>query len=235
MVARRLARRLGAAEGDAPVGTVVGSVLGLLAFILAFTFGLTASRYDGRKTSLLDEVNAIETAYRRAELIPEPSRSDVRRLMREYVDLRVGLIEHPERAHASIARAEAIQDEIWAHATALGHAQLQNPPIVALFVNTLNTMFDLQTKRVTLTLHHRIPMPIWWALMGITAFAMLLVGYLFGLAKRVPWLPLLVFSSAFSIVLVLIADLDGSGGQKVGMVRLNQRPMLDLQQRMRGD
>ena len=122
------------------------------------------------------------------------------------IDLRVGLIGHPERAQASIARAEAIQDEIWAHATALGHAQLQNPPIVALFIGAVNTMFDLQTKRVTITMHHRIPMPIWWSLMGITVFAMLLVGYVFGLAKRLPWVPLLIFSSAFSIVLVLIAD-----------------------------
>lgn len=48
-------------EGAASTG--VGASLGLLAFILAFTFGLTASRFDARKTLLLDEVNAIETAY----------------------------------------------------------------------------------------------------------------------------------------------------------------------------
>ena len=42
-------------EKEAPVGAMVGALLGLLAFMLAFTFGLAASRFDARRTVLLDE------------------------------------------------------------------------------------------------------------------------------------------------------------------------------------
>ena len=92
----RFRRRRSGDEEEASLGTVIGATLGLLAFILAFTFGLTTSRFDSRKQLLLEEVNAIETTFLRAGLIPEPHRSEVRRLLRKYVDIRVDLARHPE-------------------------------------------------------------------------------------------------------------------------------------------
>ena len=68
----------------APVSSMIGATLGLLAFILAFTFGMAASRFDARKALTLDEANAIETTYLRAGLMPEPQRTDIRNLLREY-------------------------------------------------------------------------------------------------------------------------------------------------------
>src|SRR4029450_7972437 len=58
-------------EKEAPVGAMAGATLGLLAFILAFTFGLAAARFDTRRQLLLDEANAIGTAYLRAGMLPE--------------------------------------------------------------------------------------------------------------------------------------------------------------------
>ena len=40
---------------------------------------------------LLDEVNAIGTTYLRAGLLLEPHQSEIRTLLREYVDIRVSL------------------------------------------------------------------------------------------------------------------------------------------------
>jgi hypothetical protein len=84
-------------DQDSPLGAAVGATLGLLAFMLAFTFGMTASRFDARKQLLLNEVNAIETTFLRAGLIPEPHRTEVRRLLAQYADTRANLGRHPER------------------------------------------------------------------------------------------------------------------------------------------
>jgi hypothetical protein len=47
-------------------GAIMGATLGLLAFMLAFTFGMGASRFDTRKQLVLDEANAVRTAYLRS-------------------------------------------------------------------------------------------------------------------------------------------------------------------------
>jgi hypothetical protein len=58
-------------EKEVSVSAMVGATLGLLAFLLAFTFGMVASRFEVRRQVLLDEVNAIGTAYLRAALLPD--------------------------------------------------------------------------------------------------------------------------------------------------------------------
>ena len=58
----------------------MGSTLGLLAFMLAFTFGMSGTRFDARKQLVLDEASAVLRAYQRAQLLPEPQRSECSRL-----------------------------------------------------------------------------------------------------------------------------------------------------------
>ena len=67
----------------------MGSTLGLLAFMLAFTFGMSGSRFDARKQLVLDEASAVLRTYQRAQLLPEARRGTCRRLLEEYVDLRL--------------------------------------------------------------------------------------------------------------------------------------------------
>jgi hypothetical protein len=159
-------------DQETSVSAIVGPTTALLAFLLAFTFGLTASRYDAKRALLLDEVNAIETTFLRAGLIPGPHGAAVRALLNEYVDLRVELARHPEKAGQLIRRSEELQGLMWPHAEALAEADLRNPDIVALFVESLNEMFDMQTKRITVGIFYRMPLAIWIALWALTLFAM---------------------------------------------------------------
>lgn len=76
-------------------GPVVGATLELLPFVLAFTFNMASNRYNARKQPLLDEVNAIGTAYLRADLIAQPFRDQAKALLRRYVDPHVELVEKP--------------------------------------------------------------------------------------------------------------------------------------------
>jgi hypothetical protein len=108
-------KRYGGKE-ETPVGTVVGATLGLLAFMLAFTFGITAARFDARKQLVLDDVNAIGTLFLRTDFLVEPYRTEIRKLLRDYVHLRTEWIDHPEKLEEDLTLSEEIQNKVWSRA-----------------------------------------------------------------------------------------------------------------------
>jgi hypothetical protein len=219
-------------EAEAPIGTIIGATLGLLAFMLAFTFGIAAEIFQTRRQLLLDEVNAIGTTYLRAELLLEPHRSDVRKLLREYVDIRVNLTKGDtprqiEKLQEALSRSEALQDQMWSHAVAIAEAD-RSSEIDALFISSLNDVIDLHNSRVTV-FRYRIPPVIWYALYFITILSMITVGYHAGLSGKSSLKVGLVLALTFSAVLWLIADLDRTAE---GYFRVSQRPMFELQKKM---
>ena len=98
-------QRRGAHERETPVGEIVAAVLGLLAFLLTFTFGMAAARFDTRRELVLEEANAIGTTYLRAALVPEPQRTEIRTLLRDYVDLRLEAVQ-PAMSVQALARSD---------------------------------------------------------------------------------------------------------------------------------
>ena len=218
-----------------PVNAILAATTSLFTFILAFTFGLTTSRFDTKRGLLLDEVNAIETTFLRTRLIPEPHGSEIRTLLKEYVDVRVKLVLRPTSVEEVIRRSEQLQGLMWSHVAAFAHTDLKNPDIVSLFVESLNEMFDMQTKRVTVSLIYPMPTAMWLALFVLTVLAMLEVGYLLGLSSGRPnWLLVLMLTLALSLVITLIADLDRSPSSGLGLIKVEFKPMTDLQQRIQG-
>lgn len=219
-------------EPEGPVNTVVGALMGLLAFILAFTFGVTTNKFDSRKELLLNEVTAIETLHLRAGLLPEPHKSEVRKLVKEYVHLRVELIHHPDKLDDIIAGSENIHRELWKHAEALPDTKLLHSDVVSLYTEALNTVIEYQTKRVTVGTIYKLPQALWMSLYLITIFSMMGVGYLFGIAEKANWTLLCFLSLAFSVVIILIADLDNSNSGHDGIISISQEPMLRLERRL---
>ena len=174
-------------EAEAPFGTIIGATLGLLAFLLAFTFGFSAELFQTRRQLLLNEVNAIGTTYLRAGLLLEPHQSQIRELLRQYVDIRAnlareGLSQPVEKLREVLSRSEMLQDQMWSHADAIAKAD-RSSEIDALFISSLNEMIDLHTSRVTV-FRYRIPPPIWNALYFITILSMATVGYHAGLSGK---------------------------------------------------
>lgn len=88
----RLARqrqKLHELEKEAPVGAMVGATLGLLAFLLAFTFGIAADAFHSRKEALVQEASAIRMTYLLSDVTPEANRSEIRAVLRAYVEQRI--------------------------------------------------------------------------------------------------------------------------------------------------
>ncbi len=197
-------------ENDAPVGAMVGAVLGLLAFMLAFTFSLAASRFDSRRQTVLSEANAVSTTALRARLLSEPERTAVRRLLEEYVELRIHGVTK-EKILDTITRSEDIHRQLWMQA--VSSAAKTPTPITALFINSLNEVIDLHAERIHFGLRSRIPLIIWTGLFGLALLGMASIGFHSGLlsARRSPEMAVLVF--AFAGVMYLIADLDRPAGK----------------------
>jgi len=228
-LARITLRQKKETEPEAPLGSLVGAVLGLLAFILAFTFGITASRFDARKQLVLEEANAIGTTYRRAGLLPQTQGLEVRRLLREYADIRLNAAAGD--VQEALNKSEDIHDRLWSQAKALVQTDMDSE-LRSLFVASLNELIDLHQSRKTVALQHRIPGTVWLSVYLLSVLAMLAVGYQVGMSgtRRLRGTP--VLAAAFSLVILMIADIDRP---REGLMRVSQQPLADVQQTMLRD
>ena len=224
----RYIRRHSERVQDSPIVSVVGAMLGLLAFTMAFTFGMTASRFETRRQLVLDESNAIGTAFLRAGLLPEPSRNEVRKLLREYAGVRVEAFQQPHKFLQSIERSEVLLDRLWVQTVAAAEKDTRSVP-AGLFVQSMNEVIDLHAKRITVGTQYRIQGSIWFTLYFISILSMAAVGFQFGLYDRSAYQIVVPLALAFSAVILLIADLDRAGE---GTLRVSQQPMIDLQRKL---
>ncbi len=214
-------------EKEGPVGGMVAAELGLLAFLLAFTFGMATSRLETRRNVLLDETNAIGTAYLRAGLLSESQRAAVRQLLREYVDVRLTALQEGS-VEAGMRRSNELHDRLWAEAVA---AAEKDPRSVSsgLFVQALNEVIDLHTKRVTLALRNRIPPIVWAVLLAVAGLSFGAMGYREGLTGTGRSPAVLVIALTFAAMIWLVVDLDRP---QQGFLRVSQQPMIELRNSM---
>jgi len=211
------------------VAGLVAASLGLLAFMLAFTFGSVAARFDHRRQLVLDEANAIGTAYLRADLLPDEHGREIRRLLVEYVEFRMQAVETRDRAliMQAVQRSEEFHDLLWREVLASRDAGAHLIPW-SLATQSLNEVFDLHQDRVTIVLHRRVPSAIWTVLYLLAGLAMVGAGYHVGLTGRRRPAVVFLTALAFSSVVLLINDLDRIGG----MMLVGQESMFDLLETM---
>jgi ABC-type multidrug transport system fused ATPase/permease subunit len=210
------------------VGTVVATTFALLAFMLAFTFQIVSNRYDNRKELLLEEVTNIRTTYLRSGLLPDPFRSENKKLLIEYIDLRAELATDITKANSAMARSREILDSLWDCAETLA-AQDRSSEVYALFTQSVNDLVDNFNQRVTMTFEYRIPAVVIWALLIIAFFSMLTLGYHFGTSGKGSYRMNILISIIFAMVMFLIFALDRP---ETGLARLSQKPVITLHQQL---
>ena len=210
-------------------GVAIPSILALLAFILAFTFGMAGSRFDDRKTAILEEANAIGTAYLRTRLVPASDQEAVRALLREYVDIRLKGSQDFAYLPQVVVRSKEIHAALWDVAVEIAN---QYPPSVnhSLFIQSINDVIDLHEKRVANGLYNRIPDVIWLALYTISILAMVATGFQPGLAGSRRTMASIFLALTFSCILLLIAVLDRP---EYGKNIISQQVFVDLQMEMK--
>jgi len=214
-------------EQEVVVRSMVGTMLGLLTFILAFTFWLAATHFDAARQALLNEANAIRTAYLRADLLPEPQRAEIRNLLREYVDVRLeGL--RSGKIEQAIARSEELHGRLWSQAIA-AREKASSPIFTGYFIQSLNDLIALHVRRLTIGREFRIPTTIWIVLFVIMPLAAASVGCHGGLTGESRPLVAVAFVLTISVVMTLIADLDTP---RKGTLRVSQQALADVRRMM---
>ncbi|QJF51923.1 hypothetical protein [Roseobacter ponti] len=193
----------------AGTGIATGAILGLVSFLLAFTFGIAASHFDQRKSVVLNEANAIGTAYLRFDFLdPEPRREAIA-LITEYTEVRLrAATDYIDEAkfNAVVRRSEDIQSRIWD--IVVRHAKANPSPNSALLISSVNDIIDIHTERVTRGVRNRIPWAIWASLYLVSSLGVAAAAYRISASsgRRSELLPALTV--AFAAVITLISDLD---------------------------
>jgi hypothetical protein len=212
---------------DTAPGPMVGSILATLAFVLAFTFNMAASRFDLRKQNVLTETIVINTAYMQADFLDQPHKSEMQRVLREYVDVRLRGLEPGNRENA-LTKSHELQQILWNQVASVAR---QNPNIFsARLVQSVLDIISIHEKRLTAATRNRIPGSIWFTLYAISAFAMLAMGSQTGLARTRRLIQVIPLVLVFSALMTLVADLDRPA--ELGLIKVSQEAMISLQESM---
>lgn len=221
LLGRRQRRRHPGGEAGS-VGAAAAAILGLLAFLLAFTFGMAASRFDARKALVLDESNAIGTAWLRAELLDGAAAATARKLLTDYLDVRLRSDER-QAFESAIAASERIHTHLWTIAADAVRTDSSN----WLFATSINEVIDLHTKRVVFGLQYHVPSQVWTTFALVSTMAMIALGYLFGLAGTFHTAVTGALAVAFGATILLIVDIDRPAD---GFIRVDLQPLRDLRE-----
>jgi hypothetical protein len=209
-----------------------GAVFGLMGLLLAFTFAAAGGRFEARRQLLVDEANAVGTAWLRLDLLPDSARRPLQASFRQYVDARLaGYRAMPDTlaARREFTRAAGMQQAIWSGAVAATEAAPTPAPSL-LLLPALNAMFDIATTRMAAMRAH-LPGVIFGLLFFLVLCCGVLAGY--GMTHSGPrnWLHTLGFAAVFVITLYVIADYEYP---RWGFINLasSDRPLIEVRQGM---
>jgi len=218
----RLGRRTAAKNPERAhegIGSIEAAVFALLGLLLAFSLSGATGRLDTRRQLIIDEANAIGTAYLRLDLLPPAEQPALRLLFRDYLDARLGVYERITDLLASrqeLARAAALQQEIWTRSVSASR-QSTDPATELLFLPAINEMIDVTAARA-IALNTHLPAPIVQLLIGMALLSGLVAGY--AMAKRTSrsWIHVLLYSGLVAITLYVVLDVEYP---RSGIIRLD--------------
>ncbi len=198
-------------EGETRGDITLNGMLTLLALMLAFTYSFCVSRADLRKTAIITEVNTIGTAFLRADLLPEPGRTDVRQRLYEYAKSRYvepGSITTLEGMEKVVARSEEIQSTIWpAIKTAIRQDGEITAPEKALIVSAVNDLLDSHTSRMAV-IYDRLPTSVLILLLLIAGTSLAVGAFHSSLNGHAIRWRMTLFACIVASLMYLILDYD---------------------------
>ena len=185
-------------------GAVEGAVFGLLGLLIAFSFSGASNRFNARRALIAEEANAAEAAYMYVDLLPEGIQTNVRDLIREYLDLRIAIyrrLPNFEYDSPEMKRSEELRKRIWSLATRAGPEP--NEAVLA----ALMRMFEDGNLRIDAHKTHA-PGVLYGVLVIFSLACALLAGYGMSSSKARSWTHIFGFALILAISVYLILDLE---------------------------
>jgi hypothetical protein len=217
---RTLSEPLGKGEGD----LVMTSMYALLGLILAFTYTFTLSRADQRKQAVVDEANAIGTTFLRAGFAPEPTRTELRKVLLDYAKTRVVTVETAggtDQLHKTLARTLQAQSKIWPTTERMVKSKPAGPVEVSI-VQSISQVIDMHTKRLAVSFD-RLPGIVLLMLLFLAGASLAITGFNAGLSGRINRWGLTLLILVLAAVMLVITDFDRPIR---GFVRVGQQSVL---------
>jgi hypothetical protein len=196
-----------------------GAIFALLGLLVAFTFSTASQRFDGRRALIIEETNAIGTAYLRLDLLPSDLSLTIKSEFKEYIRKRLELykrISEPTAAKQSLIESEELQKKIW-DKSLKGCSESQESYSCMLLLPALNNMFDIANTRLNHTQIHP-PVVIFLFLIGLALLSSFLAGYNFTINKSTGGIYVLSYSFVITLTIYLIIDMEYP---RLGLIRVD--------------
>ncbi len=217
---RRRAREGDKGRSEA-VSVLTGGMVTLVAFLLGLTVDFAQNRFETRRELVAVEANAIDTAWRRADLIAAPDGPALAALIARYDRARLAFTTaNLNSAGADPRPTAALEERIWTLAT--DAARREPTPITATVITALTGMFDAaQSQRFAF--QGRIPEGVLSLLVAGAVIAIGSLGYQLGLAgqRQTPLTFLLI--GLWVAAMVITVDLNRP---RLGAVRVDPAPLV---------
>lgn len=214
-------------RSESAADVTLAAMLTLLGLMLAFTYSFSMSRADLRKQAITTEVNAIGTAFLRADLAPEAVRTELRKSLLEYARTRVvapGTLHNRQDLQAAVDRSMVMQAKIWPATRSAVQQEGMSEQQKALLVTAINEVLDAHTNRLTV-IYDRLPtvvllllLLIAGASLGVAAYNTILTG------KKCRW-RMTAFTVILAALVYIILDFDMV---MRGFIQVNHGPLVTL-------
>lgn len=213
-------------EAPTSIGPMVAGLLSMLAFALALIFSMAVGEYKDRKQDVVEEATAIHNAYLLADLLKPAQKMEIKRLLREYVGVRLRIDREGELTDA-LTKSLQIHRLLWAQASA---AVLMDPDdVTAEVAQSIVGVIDIAEQSKLAEAHSLIPESVWAGLLAITFFSMVTLGVQVGFHGRRRLVAVTPLAIAFAVLVTLVADLDRP---RSGFIIVSQAAMVDVQATM---
>ena len=213
------------AESMAGLPAVEGAVFALIGLLIAFTVSGALQRFDERRQLVLQEANAVSTAFDRLDLIGGEAGKNLQKKLKEYVGARIELYRMPhdfslwEGAEVwSADQQKKIQDlktEVWNAAVATC-SQSNFHPSCPVVVSAVGTVFEAARMRAGAAEKHP-PQVIYAMLFGLGLGGSLLAGFSMAAAKARSWIHMVTFAATLAATLYVITDIEFP---RLGFIRI---------------
>ena len=218
-------RLAGVVVRESKTDVTLAAMLTLLGLMLAFTYSFSMSRADLRKQALINEVNAISTAFLRADLAPEPERTELRQRLLDYARSRLFRFEDFsswQEVEDHTRRSLQAQSRLWpATKPVVARAEGMSEPQKALLLQSINQVLDAHTARISV-IYDRLPGVVLALLLLIAASCMSVAAYSASAGGHSSRWRMTAFAIILSALMYVIVDFDMITR---GFIRINHQSM----------
>lgn len=226
----------GGAIGQVGMDTTIAAVLALLGLLLAFSFGNALSLAEARKSAIVNEANALGTAFLRMEYLPDDDRKVLQNALYQYSKSRLvhetGALDSDEDLQSFLDNSLQIQATLWP-LTVEAMADPLPAPVGTFVTGAVNEVLDAHQVRMK---NFSSPVTELAQIMVFSTalMSLFLLGNHSGIeGQNLTWRTF-VLSALLWIVMMTIIDLQRPFQ---GFIRTDQIPLkatiLDMEQRLK--